>query len=315
MKNKKIRCFSLIVAISFLFMVLSVSTGATYLENSNSMTIVEYDYATKTETLKTLNLNDLKTSIAQSVYANTLNNGDVITMPYIPSFENECNLTYNERYLNFGSVDVSEYPYRSILYLYMRWEDDTGESTYGYGTGFLMGRNVMVTAGHNLYDFWEDRGHVAELQIYLRQDGTVTNFYYPQSWIFSTEFTQNENTNFDWCVVTLANDLGGGTGWMGRGYSANNINDKNVTLSGYAEGLKIQFSSQGTTFNSKTYTVNHTTTALDGMSGAPLYDENYIVWAIHVGVDTSNRYLATRITEDLYNIIQSKYLEGEELYG
>ena len=215
-------------------------------------------------------------------------------------------------------VNPNVYPYCAVLAL-MLGQDTNGDGvvdSWGLGTGFLEGNDVMVTAGHC---FWggTTNGWVEECRIYVRQNSSTYGniYYYPASWVCSTAYTSNRNINYDWCAVRLQDNLGAANGWFGKGVSSGSLKGTEVTISGYpaATSSKVgyQYTSSGTITSSTDYRVGYSIDTEGGNSGSPVYDSNGIVWAIHTHGGNSG----TRISSGLYQILQDMYLEGVEKWS
>lgn len=114
---------------------------------------------------------------------------------------------------------------------------------------------------------------------------------------------------FDWCVVTLQNDLGTNNGWFGVGTTNGSLKGTSVTISRYpgetAGKAGFQYRHSGTILSSAVYTVNYIIDTEGGQSGSPVYDSDYIAWAIHTtgGIYANS---GVRFTSDLFNIVKDK---------
>ena len=131
-------------------------------------------------------------------------------------------------------VDPNTEPYCKILCLNLG-RDTNGDGisdSWNLGTGFMVYKDLMLTAGHCMYN---STGYVKEMRIYVKQSGSSLNstYYYPASWVMSQAYIDNPNdANYDWCVVKLQNELGPQTGWFGYGVANS---EKAVTVSGYPD--------------------------------------------------------------------------------
>ena len=281
---------------------------------------VTYNYVTKSEKTESNSKNALKANVQSSMQTMGLDE-EFISEAYTPdALEGTDAITPFDVHGNDDRIKVNpnNSPYCRILALLMG-QDTNGDGKsdqWFVGTGFLEGPDVMATAGHN---FWNSiNGWIEECRIYVRQNSATygNSFYYPYEWTCATNYTEDDDSNYDWCVVTLQNNLGSANGWFGKAWSKSNINGKNVTVSGYPGGSKqgYQYKDSGTTKISTTYQVYYDVDTEGGQSGSPVYDSNGIVWATHTyGSDQYN--CGNRITEFLYTILQEKYLEGVEKWG
>lgn len=301
----------------------STSACAAELANSNEeiWETVTYDYVTKTENIERITKNEYKSDVQNKMRAMNLDE-EYITEAYNPGIpEDEDNgIVPFDVHGNDDrtKVDSTKSPYCRILALKLG-QDTTGNGVanqWSYGTGFLEGPDVMATAGHN---FWSSSyGWVEECRIYVRQNSATygKSFYYPFNWTCPSNYTKDGNTNYDWCAVTLQNNLGSANGWFGKGWSKNSINGKSVTVSGYpGDKLGYQYKDSGTTKSSTTYKVLYNIDTVAGQSGSPVYDSNGVVWAIHTYASSSPNNCGNRITEWLYTVLQDKYLAGKAKWG
>lgn len=291
-------------------------------ENEDSLTIVEYDYSTKEETTSTLYLDTLKNNNASRAASMNISAGE-ISEAYIPvglEVASQDSITSRSADLAawgpIGNSNVNVYPYTAVLAMKMGWENEDGEMDWYLGTGFLEGYDVVATAGHNMWD--GTYGWVDDCRFYVRQNSSIyseEDFYYPKQWVCASNYTSNMDEKYDWCAITLWDNLGSANGWFGKGWSENKINNKLITMSGYPLWYGKQYSGGAETSSSTAYVVRYNMVVPQGTSGSPIYDSNYIVWAIQSRGYSSTKDQGARITEFLYNILQDKYLEGAEIYG
>lgn len=311
----------------------ATSNNETIMENNDeSLNIVVYNYGTKTETTETIYKQALIDNVSQRASSMNITMGE-ISSAYIPEGVqvddagsiSTYGLVDNDRVQTV--VDPDQYPYRAVLALLLGWDTNDADDEINYfntGTGFLEGYDVMATCAHN---FWKaDLGWVDDCRIYVRQDsGTYseTDYHHPKQWVCASAYTSDLNANYDWCAVTLWDDLGSSNGWFGKGWNGGQINNRSVTVSGYPYDAATvpeykwghQYKDYGTTTDSTDYIIRYDIDTHKGQSGSPVYDSNYIVWAIHTRAYNSELNEGNRITEWLYTILQDKYLEGAEIYG
>ena len=292
------------------------------IENEKCLSIVEYDYSTKEESTSTVYLETLKTENA--VRAASLNvSGGEISEAYIPSDLEIASATDiasrsadDLAWQEIGNANINVYPYTAVLAMRMGWENEDGIIEWYRGTGFLEGYDVVATAGHNMWD--GTYGWVDDCRFYVRQYSSIyseVDFHHPKQWVCASNYTSTMDEKYDWCAITLWDNLGSANGWFGKGWSGSNINNKSITMSGYPGLIGKQYSGGATTSNSTDYVVRYNMVVPQGTSGSPIYDSNYIVWAIQSRGYSSTKDQGARITEFLYNILQDKYLEGVAIYG
>lgn len=293
-KTKKLRFTCCFVVLIFTFAIMgNTAIIAAETISSNYLEIVEYDYETKTETISTINLNELNLSNIEKaeMLGENIDNG---ISPYIPD---TMSIGSDEGISTFGYVGAewlkatkTQYPYCAVVGMILIWREGFAEKIY-YGSGFVYGHNTIITAEHCFYNIKDDLGAVDECRIYVDEavvDGSLLNdptatFYYPQSWVMSTGFTVSENIDHDWCVVTVAADIGRTTGWLGLNSSicaASSIDVLSVTNAGYEASAGRLMSSSGATYDSTELHTYYSANSCGGMSGGPLYNSDYIALGI-----------------------------------
>ena len=303
------------------FTASALSNEKVYGDNEQIWETVTYDYVTKTEKVEQVEKSSFKADIQSKLQSMGLTEKN-ITQAYSPGIPEQPNIitprvVHGED--NRIQVNPNNSPYCRILALRLG-QDTNGDGTtdiWSLGTGFLEGYDVMATAGHN---FWggSSNGWVEECRVYVRQNSSTygNTFYYPLSWTCASNYTSSGDTNYDWCVVTLQNNLGSANGWFGKGWSSGSVNGKSVTVSGYpGDHRGLQYKDSGTTSGSTTYKVLYDIDTVGGQSGSPVYDSNHIVWAVHTTASNFPNNSGNRITEWLYTILQNKYLEGVKKWG
>ncbi len=314
---------ALAAAMATMFSVGATSLTASAETPDGGLSVVTFDYVAKTETTSILDIDALR-SENQDIISDLDFDEETLDEAYNPglieagmgamSGGNELNsiISPDDQVL----VDPDVFPYSAVLCLRLG-QDTNGDGvvdSWSRGTGYLEGYDVMATAGHC---FWSStNGWVEECQIYTRQDSPIlgSTFYYPYSWTCSTEYTTNNNINYDWCAVKLQNDLGSSNGWFGKGCGGDMLNTT-FTISGYpavtSSKIGHQYKHSGMMNSSTDYRVYYSIDTEGGQSGSPIYDSDYISWGIHTHGGNSG----SRITPDLYTILQNMYLEGASIYG
>lgn len=322
---KKIVKMSVSAMIALATFTSSVAICANAEESeTGKLELVTYDYVSKTETTSEVSIDMLQTENEEKL--DTLGiSEETANAAFDPnallSSDSSNNSISTQSIIGDDDqkkVNPNVYPYCAVLAL-MLGQDTNGDGvvdSWGLGTGFLEGNDVMVTAGHC---FWggTTNGWVEECRIYVRQNSSTYGnvYYYPASWVCSTAYTSNRNINYDWCAVRLQDNLGAANGWFGKGVSSGSLKGTEVTISGYpaATSSKVgyQYTSSGTITSSTDYRVGYSIDTEGGNSGFPVYDSNGIVWAIHTHGGNSG----TRISSGLYQILQDMYLEGVEKWS
>lgn len=279
--------------------------------------LVVYDYVNQTEYRTS---SGLDTNMESGKIDSNLMD-ESIAESYIP----DTLLQQNENILPNSLIDGSQmeevdpkvFPNSTITYLRIG-HDTTGDGkadTWFTGTGFIVGPDVMVTAGHC---FWsEEYGWAKEVRTYLKYEhGKTTQYYYPSYWIYSNEYIENGNSEYDWCVVIMQQNVGAMTGWLGFGVSESLVG-KDINVAGFAYtddySNLCQFQSAGQIISQKERTLNYNASTKRGQSGGPVFDSNGVAWGIHAYGGPSNSGCV--IKSSLYELLTRKREEGIEKYN
>ena len=218
----------------------------------------------------------------------------------------------------------SEYPYTAVMFLAILYDSNR----IATGTGFLVGSNIMVTAGHNFKTVENGLLETAtQIRIFPTMNadfpGTINSlddfkgeWCYPKSWFVgrgsSVPTSAYSNAN-DWAVVKIQKNYGDQYGYFGVTSSGPDYPGVNVT--GYPTNLLKSYYVYTSYDLVKDYTntiINYYTDTEGGQSGSPVYniytDESMpsetrpIAIAIHikgipgVGYNTGRKFDSTLIS-------------------
>ena len=229
---------------------------------------------------------------------------------YMPSIykSNVANKGSYDMFKIIGSTDdrtpVSEYnryqfPYTSIGYIVTEWENK--EPTRG--TGVLIGDNIVLTAGHNIYDIENNKLALAVIFYPGRWSNTGSgmqpfgyatgiNYYYQ-------EFRENvdlsttavEAAGYDWGIIVLDRNIGNDVGYMGVNYYDDylDLRNKNIRITGYPANINNntnvvkynQYEATGNIAGVTNDAISYTIDTSGGQSGSPVYELNNCVIGIH----------------------------------
>lgn len=218
---------------------------------------------------------------------------------------------YDQVYIS----DSDSPPYTFIGHLYASWDTDLDGIADGfhYCTGFLEGPDILVTAGHCVYNTKE--GGWAMLLTYIPSEKVGDYSYIPavvDIIYLSQEFYFNESADEDWAVLKLNTRVGLETGWLGKGWSPGSMNGKEVATAGYpSERTYVDiWVTRGEIVSTLTTRIKYSLETEMGESGSPIYDTSGIVWGIHTRGSTfpGGFSSGTKMTESLYNVIHLEYL-------
>ncbi|HIU75780.1 MAG TPA: trypsin-like serine protease [Candidatus Pelethocola excrementipullorum] len=188
-------------------------------------------------------------------------------------------------------TDASIPPYCAVVRLIL-----TFQGMVYRGTGFLIEQNVMITAGHNVYD--SKLGGMAE-KIEVVEDGA---YYQALKWTVSETYKRTSGDDCDWAVVKVAVTPGKHRNtlkWKNIEKEPLDTAGKNVKISGYPREVRAvstysQFEADGPIeqHNRQNQTIIHKISTSGGNSGSPVLfmdGGEYYAVGIHVSGDaTSN---------------------------
>lgn len=205
-------------------------------------------------------------------------------------------------------VNLSEFPYCAIAYIQATAE--CGDTWYG--TGFMIGDRWLLTAGHCAY-CTKHASPVRNISIYFGFK-SIQNYAYRYDGVCSvwvSDAVQNgyDFSEEDYAYIRLSTPIGDQTGFFGIvwGESSRVLESKEYYCAGYTEGA-MKVGHDNVTVISKKY-ISYRIDTLPGDSGAPVFDENSNVVAIHTaGATDESRNYGVRVTKKIHeNLIQAGY--------
>jgi V8-like Glu-specific endopeptidase len=209
-------------------------------------------------------------------------------------------------------TNTSSYPWGTICKLNIQAQNGSHYSC----SGAIIDNFHILTCGHCVYTH-EAGGWASEIIVVPGMNGDYTPYGYAYVTYMRTYtgWTQSEMVEHDWAVLTLDQNLGLFTGWMGRQTmdSSNSIYTGTLNTAGYPgdldHGENMYFDSD---LGDRADEYNHWywMDTAGGQSGSPIwtYDgsDRYIL-SIHAygGIDGSDPNFGTRLNTDKFNQINS----------
>lgn len=204
-------------------------------------------------------------------------------------------------------TDTYKYPYTAIARLTMTYE---GVSGVAYGTGFLVGGNVLATAGHCLIDV--DRNGVKHKLTSLKVEfgysySRGTAYLTLNGWdalIYYGDY-QTPNPATDYGFVILKQNVATTVGQFGIQTSVSN--NQSVFITGYPGDKDSQcrkmYIGEGNVTEVNVDYIKHNVDTYSGQSGSPVYSmgtDGPYATAIHYGGNSYYNYnLARRLESGL----------------
>ena len=224
--------------------------------------------------------------------------------------------------------DTTKFPYSAIAHMYMQYS--CGHA--GYGTGFMVSDNTMLTAGHCVicdtckkkissltckFGYNYNGGNEKYL---LKVNGCKT-YYYDQAYLNGT-YSGIQAEDGDYAFVVFSNNVGAITGHYGiKAFSDSDLKGKDFKVGGYRLDSDPLMMATGKvnsgivyTYNGKKYTykdsnlLSYQADTVPGNSGGPVFDKNNMIAGIHVAGSAGKFNLARRITKSLMNSLSEKGL-------
>lgn len=191
-------------------------------------------------------------------------------------------------------------PYHAILYLILQF----GSELYR-GTGFLVQNNMVLTAGHNLFDKVE--GDATGITAFAQYKDNAGEMAVAGSWKVTDQFKNKDCDENDYGVVNLTSPLGSSAGLMKiRDFAATDVHKKAFVTGfpmevGGVSGQSKMFTASGPLdgFLPADHTVTYVISTSGGNSGSPVYvsDGNGGYEAVAIHVSGARSYNCARVID------------------
>jgi V8-like Glu-specific endopeptidase len=199
------------------------------------------------------------------------------------------------------------------------------------GSGVMVDRFHVLTAGHVIYSY-ADGGFASQIRAAPDLNGSYTPFgvaYMTYERTYTTFMNYNRANpgrtapgDYDIALITLDRTIGDRTGWMSFGYDNNNadfapgaiLNTAGYPAAGGYDGRRMEFSYGPIAgLSPDGLAVEYwqsSITTFAGQSGSPVWrytpsNGASVVYGVHVGNFTNGLNFATRITQSIFNDLQS----------
>jgi glutamyl endopeptidase len=204
-------------------------------------------------------------------------------------------------------ADTHKFPFSAIVKLKVTFPDGTRAE----GSGALIGPDKVLTADHVVFDeaLGGDATRVEVLPGY-DDDYTSCKRTHAKSWRHSSHHGCHDGAKCDVAVLTLADELGCGTGWFGyKEYDNDDL--KEVFIAGYPadldDGQRMYFEkTHASIVQSSDYhnVLKYRDWTYSGMSGSPIFTADYYIVGIHTNGSSEANY-GIALCSGLFSSIKS----------
>lgn len=313
--------------------IIAVSAFSSAASSTEMYNHYEYDPVTGEEKVVSV------PALSMSAYARSSNEsveydlqGNIIsrsTPPFDPYADNNISMKLASKFTPLARTqnaddytqvtNTSAFPYRCIGYIrVVKGVDSNGNEVATYGSASLQGPALLLTAGHLCH--FTDYGWADEIKFYpgaysTEQQGNLVTPYgchQMKSITIPSEWRVDRNYNYDWGVVVLKTSPGVGN--LGKRVVSSSYLNSTVIMTGYPYTTETpdwtfyMYTSSGRINVMTDYRLYCSYKGYSRASGAPVYDSGNYVMGIHSQSDSTYCY-ATRMTQRLYNILQTKLEE------
>lgn len=259
-----------------------------------------------------------------------LDTGDILIEDYIRSNQSRTIINRTEHFIPenvrgletraiVGDKDEREivpntnvFPYSTICFL----ESTFPDGTIVRSTGFLIYKDLVLTAGHCVY-YSEYGGQATSIKVVPGKNGVNEPFGY--TWVTNitcdVRWFESMNVDEDWSLLKLSYDIGSVTGWLGIAFSYDYsffANGQSVRVTGYPDVLNKgyrQYTMRAPVVQANDMHLIYEVDTEKGQSGSPVFEDSGYAIGIHSKITEINGVIynqSSNITRDRFNTFVSQ---------
>lgn len=212
-------------------------------------------------------------------------------------------------------------PYKQICRL--EFNASNGSNKTYHGTGTLIGKNILLTCSHCVFDQENNNQKYLNWTAYPGYNG---NQYLQgkSGWkrVYSSgKWMENHSYEYDWAICILESDLGTNLGWLGlQSYGQNshmfNVPVKVVgypgdTTYGFNGNAIYQYESGDKILTAFDRYFHYSGWTVGGFSGGPIRRSDNLIVGVHFGISNlGGEPIGVKITQDMIDLVNNLHSQS-----
>jgi len=167
--------------------------------------------------------------------------------------------------------DTTVYPFSAMCKIFVTFPSGAVYTT----SGTMVSPRHVLTSGHTVYNH-DEGGWPVEILVTPGLDGDYAPYGTVEAvdWMAFDGWVRNANFDHDMGIITVGEDIGDETGWLGFSY-VSSLRNSTLNLVGYPtdlEGGLAQYLDYGRSLGKSAYEVYYRLDTYEGTSGAGVYE-------------------------------------------